>query len=48
MRGAAGFLRRDDFIEDAVVIPGEELAAVDHHVDFIRAVTRGAADFLKL
>ena len=47
MRGAAGFLRGGDFVEDAVVISGEELAAVDHHVDFVRAIARGAAHFLE-
>ena len=28
MGGAAGFFRGGDFVEDAVVVPGEELATV--------------------
>ena len=47
VRGAAGFFHGGDFVGDAVVISGEENAAVDDHVDFIGAIAGGAADFLQ-
>ncbi len=48
VRVAAGFLDGGNFVRDALVVAGEEDTAVDHHVDLIRAVARGAADFLQL
>ena len=48
MRVAARFLHRGDFVEDSVVIAGQKNAAIDHHVDLIRAVARRAAHFFEL
>ena len=48
MRVAARFFGRGDFVEDAIVFAGEKNAAIDHHVDFIRAIVRGAAHFLRV
>ena len=47
VRCAARILGCRDLIGDALVISGEELAAIDHHVDLVGAITRGAADFLE-
>jgi hypothetical protein len=48
VRGAAGFFRRGDFVENFRVIAGEEGATVDDHVDLVSAIGDGAADFLEL
>ena len=47
VRIAACFLGRGDFVEDGVVIAGQKIPAVDHHVDLIRAIVRRASHFLK-
>ncbi|WP_298596763.1 RuBisCO large subunit C-terminal-like domain-containing protein, partial [uncultured Limnohabitans sp.] len=36
-----------DFIKNFRVVAGEKGAAVDGHIDFIRAIARGAADFFE-
>ena len=48
MRRAAGFLRGGDFVEHFRVVAREEGAAVNDHVNFIRAIGHGAADFFEL
>ena len=48
MRRAAGFLRGGDFVEHFRVIAGEKGATVNDHVNFIRAIAHGAADFFEL
>ena len=48
MRAAARFLCRCDLIKNTIVIAGQKNAAIDHHIDFVCAIARGGADFLKL
>src|SRR2546423_3331894 len=47
MRFTTRFLGCGDFVENAVIIAGEKISAIDHHVDHVRAVVRRAAHFLK-
>src|SRR6185369_14345109 len=48
MRRAAGLLRGGDFVEHFRVVAGEKAATVNDHVNFIRAIGHGAADFFEL
>ena len=41
VRPAAGLLDGHDLLEDLAVLPGQEGAAVDHHVDLVRAGGHG-------
>jgi hypothetical protein len=42
---AAVFLDCGDLVRDALVVAGEKLAAVDHHIDLVRAISNRATDF---
>ena len=48
MRVAGRFFHPDDLVVDLRVAPGEERAAVDHHVDFVGAVLDDPAHLLEL
>ena len=48
MRVAACLLDRDDLLVDVAEPAGEERAAVDHHVDLVRAGLDGGANVREL
>src|SRR4029077_16596202 len=45
---ATGFLRGGNFVEHFRVITGEKGPTVNDHVNFVRALGHGAADFFEL
>src|SRR6266700_6072812 len=44
MRSPARFPGRGDFVEDALVFARQKTCAINHHVDFVGAITDGATD----
>ena len=48
MRGPACFPGRGDFVKDALVLARQKTCAIDHHINFVGAITDGTADFPQL